>query len=308
MTCGTQNLPLRGDNETRPILDNGSLSNENDGVFRALLRLQTETDENLRLHFETTTERKKYTSPLIQNEIIDVIGGLIQKRIVNEITDNSDCFSILADETQDITTIEQLSLCLRYTVGGSVVENFVGFKDLYEDFELDFDALNSDEVPEPKLTGKKIGSAIVEMVESLGLDINKCCGQGYDGARVMSSELAGASGYILEKNPRALYTHCVAHCLNLAVIDSCKQQDIRNMMGTIREVSSFFNASAKRNKILKGAIAHIFTEEGVQRSLTRLCETRWVERHECLQTFLRLLSAIRLALDMVGFACFFFIC
>ena len=75
---------------------------------------------------------------------------------MNEITDNSDCFSILADETQDITTIEQLSLCLRYTVGGSVVENFVGFKDLYEDFELDFDALNSDEVPEPKLTGQKL--------------------------------------------------------------------------------------------------------------------------------------------------------
>ena len=131
------------------------MSNENDGVFRALLRLQTETDENLRLHFETATERKQYTSPLIQNEIIDVIGGLIQKRIVNEVKDNSDCFSILADETQDITTIEQLSLCLRYTVGDSVVENFVGFKDLYEDFELDFDALNSDEVPEPKLTGKK---------------------------------------------------------------------------------------------------------------------------------------------------------
>jgi len=36
-------------------------------------------------------------------------------------------YSIIVDETTDVSNEEQVSLCLRYVAGGGTVETFVGF-------------------------------------------------------------------------------------------------------------------------------------------------------------------------------------
>lgn len=69
-------------------------------------------DEVLRNHLESMTLNAIYTSPSIQNEIINIIHSFITKQIVEEV--NNACgFSILADETTDVSHIEQLTLCVR---------------------------------------------------------------------------------------------------------------------------------------------------------------------------------------------------
>ena len=55
--------------------------------------------------------------------------------------------------------------------------------------------------------------------------------QGYDGASVMSGHCSGVQTRIREVAPQAIYTHCNAHCLNLALVDSVK---------AVREASEFF--------------------------------------------------------------------
>ena len=45
--------------------------------------------------------------------------------------------------------------------------------------------------------------------------------QGYDGASTMSGVKAGVQAKIQEKQPKALYTHCAGHSLNLAILNSC---------------------------------------------------------------------------------------
>ncbi|CAN7978385.1 unnamed protein product [Ixodes persulcatus] len=62
------------------------------------------------------------------------------------------------------------------------------------------------------------------------------CGQGYDGAASMSGHLNGVQVIILETVPRALYVHCSAHSLNLALLHSCKLPSIRNCLGTMSSV------------------------------------------------------------------------
>jgi len=57
-------------------------------------------------------------------------------------------------------------------------------------------------------------------------------------------------------------------------------------MGIIKEVLSFFNTSSKRSFVLKNCL------KGFKRSITGLCETRWVERHECIFEFQMCLSEI----------------
>jgi len=50
-------------------------------------------------------------------------------------------------------------------------------------------------------------------------------------------------------------------------------QYVRNCIGVIKEVISFFHVAAKRNFVLKNNLSHRATLSG-------LCETRWIERHD----------------------------
>ena len=55
----------------------------------------------------------------------------------------------------------------------------------------------------------------------------------------------------MQKHPKAIYTHCFAHCLNLCLNDASKVQQVRNTLGIVQEISAFFHVSAKRSYILR---------------------------------------------------------
>jgi hypothetical protein len=68
----------------------------------------------------------QWTSPRIQNELIEIVLDKVQQRIASDVR-SSEQFSIIIDETPDISKSEQVSLCLRYVCAGETVETFVGF-------------------------------------------------------------------------------------------------------------------------------------------------------------------------------------
>jgi len=67
-------------------------------------------------------------SSVIQNEIIDVIGNLVIKKIVERVK-LAKYYSILCDETTDVFTLEQMTYCVRYVDVTTWVirEDFLGF-------------------------------------------------------------------------------------------------------------------------------------------------------------------------------------
>ena len=86
-----------------------------------------------------------------------------------------------------------MSLCVRYVSEGKIKEEFLCFVDLYdENFEIVFESLSVGEIIESKMTGKKIGEAISNLLTGIGLDLDECVGQGFDGAAVMSSCSVGS--------------------------------------------------------------------------------------------------------------------
>ncbi|CAB3225866.1 unnamed protein product [Arctia plantaginis] len=164
--CGTHDLPLRG--------------KENDeGVFRDLLKLKIDSgDEILRKHLEKGHKNAQYTSPKIQNEILNICGVLIREKLVDDVKAAS-AYSILADETADISGKEQLSIGLRYydQKEKNVKEEFIGFVELQ------------------KMDAQTIATEINGFINALNIDVNKCVGQGYDGCATMAGKDGGVQKY-----------------------------------------------------------------------------------------------------------------
>ena len=168
-------------------------------------------------------DNAKYTSPSIQNEIISLCES---EKILESIPKY---WSLMADETQDISTSEQVSFCVHYVnAGNEICEEFSGF------------------IKISKRDAETIAEAIVSTIQQWGLDMSCLVGQGYDGASVMSSSNNGVQAKVKVLYPNATYVHCRSHVLNLAISSGCTAvASIRNLFDSIHKLTWFLSGSAK---------------------------------------------------------------
>ena len=104
----------------------------------------------------------------------------------------------MMDETTDVPNREQVTLVFR-----SVSGNF----DVYEDF------LSLYTVPSiHSMTLKKV---IDDCLCRLKIPYSKVRGQCYDGASTMSGARSRVAKLVMDEEPRAVYTHCYGHSINL---------------------------------------------------------------------------------------------
>ena len=95
---------------------------------------------------------------------------------------------------------------------------------------------------------KTIVTALKEVMVALNLDIHRLRGQCYDGASTMSGAKSGVAKQILEEEPRAFYTHCYGHALNLAASDTIKGDSVlKNAMDTVHELCKLIMFSPKHD-------------------------------------------------------------
>ncbi|XP_011410008.1 PREDICTED: zinc finger MYM-type protein 1-like [Amphimedon queenslandica] len=119
---------------------------------------------------------------------------------------NATYFSILADETRDVSKQEQMSFVIRYVSvsNHSIQERFLTFV---------------------HATGLDASSLTQYIKDTLALyDLNPLCivSQSYDGASVMSGRCREVQTRVREFAPHAVYIHCHGHIFNLVLIDSIK--------------------------------------------------------------------------------------
>ena len=53
------------------------------------------------------------------------------------------------------------------------------------------------------------------------------------------------------KYPLAIYVHCKAHVLNLALVHSSNQSNVTDMFETVQQIAVYIGASAKRLEIFQ---------------------------------------------------------
>ena len=86
-----------------------------------------------------------------------------------------------------------------------------------------------------------ISVAIENVFSDTGLSFDNLVDKTYDGGSVMSEEDGGVQAKIREGAPKAIYTHCYAHRLNLFIV-SCAP--------ALGDVSHFFNVENRLYKFM----------------------------------------------------------
>lgn len=288
---GRQNIPLRGHRDYGRIMPN-TLSEINEGNFREILRFRANSgDQTLKNHLETSSSTSMYISNTIQNQIIEICGLEILDKIVTKIK-KSKFYSIVFDETTDISHKSQMTLVIRYLENKEIKEDFVGFLDCFSQLDdSDSEVASQCLHTEQKLTGKVLAELVLVMLKKYGLSLSNCVGIGTDTCSVMLSDQKGAVAELQKYLPQAIKSPCLSHSLNLSISKSNNVQDIRNCVGIMKETIHFFNASPKRFSVLLNT--------GDQR-LKKLCETRWTERHESVLRFKNNIEHVVNALQIIS--------
>lgn len=289
---GRQNIPFRGHRDYGELkMDTSSVYNE--GNFREMLRFWVQSgDTNLENHLKTASSRATYISKNTQNELIKCCGDEITETPLKNIQ-KAKFFSVVFDETTDISNISQMSLIIRHVQqeGRKFVpyEDFVRFVDLYA--QISKQNKDKSEIPEPKMTGKCLGSIVLETLKELNIDVTNCLGITTDGCSLMVSEKCGAVTTIKQEAKNAVYSPCQNHMLNLSIAQASRLPNVRNAVGIMKRVISFFFDSPKKSVILRNVLGY---------DLEGLFETRWIERHEGVLQFRLAIAKIIQALDMIS--------
>ena len=280
--CGRLGLPLRGhrdDSKYQPEVGQYSTTG-NVGDFVESLNFRVrDGDYNLESHLKDCGKNRSYISKTSQSKIIKCCGEVISDEIIEEMK-KSKFYSIIADEAADSSHKEQLSLVLRFVDSSmNIREEFLSF--LHCKWGL---------------SGEQLSKLIIDALNDLTLSVDDCRGQGYDGAGAVAGHINGLAAHILRHNPKALYTHCFSHRLNLSICDMLSILEVNKMLKHVSDVANFINVSQTRNIPFATKVkeSDINTKKA---KLLSVCKTRWVERVDGLDTFQELFVPVVQTLD-----------
>lgn len=239
-----------------------------DGNFLSQVKLLAHYDDVMKQIVDMPSGSITYLSPTIQNQLIQCLGEKLRIELISKIN-SSPFYSIMLDTTQDITKIDQLSIIIRHVciirnenqhpINFNISETFLGFYDLKDH------------------SAEGMTDQVMNILREMNIPIQKCYGQGYDGASVMSGVYNGVQSRIKRIQPHAEYVHCASHNLNLVVNDCVSGcSEVSSFFENLQRIYTFFGNSINRWDLLSS-----FTSES-EITLKRLNPTRWSGRLQSL--------------------------
>ena len=180
----------------------------------------------------------------------------------------------MANETTDASNREQFTVIIRRASEDlQVDEEFIG---LYQTSTTD---------------AATLAALIKDVFMRLNVSMKKLCGQCFDGASAMSGYRTGVAKLISDIEPRAVFTHCYGHALNLAANDTLKQSKLmKDVLDTSREITKLIKYFPRREGIF------MKLKESLPASSTGirvLCPTRWTVRADTLSSIISNYEALQ---------------
>ncbi|KAL5562178.1 hypothetical protein UlMin_031925 [Ulmus minor] len=271
-----QGLAFRGHDESE--------DSTNQGNFLELLNFLADHNEEVRVvALKNAPENLRLTSPKIQKDIRYHKSTKTINVIIRDMGDAA--FSILVDESRNVSIKEQMVVMFRYVnKKGYVIESFIGIEYV------------------ANTTTVSLKTAIDKLFSKHGLSISRLRGQGYDGASNMSGEFNGLKTIIMKENECAFFVHCFAHQLQLALMGVAKKHG--TFFIVVSNVVNIVRASSKRCDILREKQAlkviealksgELSSGKGLNQEIgiKRPCDTRWGTHFGTLVSFITMFSSI----------------
>ncbi|XP_075675265.1 uncharacterized protein LOC142644566 [Castanea sativa] len=159
-------LAFRGHDESQGSSDKGN--------FLELLQFLGDHNESINEVMQNSWKNCKLTHPDIQKDMVNAIAHETSKAIIEDL--GNGFFSILVDESRDISVKEQMTFVLRYVnKQGIIIERFLGI------------------VHVASTTALLLKCAIEGLLCEHNLSLLRLRGQGYDGASNMQVTVVGGS-------------------------------------------------------------------------------------------------------------------
>ncbi|XP_070573799.1 uncharacterized protein C17orf113-like [Ptychodera flava] len=217
-----------------------------------------------------TSYRSHTTAEELQQACADAIKANII--IVRNIR-NSDFFSLLTDESTDISVSGRLVLYIRsVTDEFDVRSNFVGNLHLVEK------------------DSSAITDKLCETLKQNGFETTRMVGLGSDGASVMVGHKNGVSAKLKGLNPFLLNVHCIAHRLALCTSQAAATVDyLKEYKNILTSLFYYFKASSLRSSRLREVEIML---ESPQLKVKEIHEVRWFAFYDALQTVFRSWNAL----------------
>ncbi|CAN6694897.1 unnamed protein product [Malus baccata var. baccata] len=258
-------------NRPRTCGHDESDTSNNRGNYLELLQFLADHDEKIKeVVLKNAPGNLKLIAPSIQKDIVNSCAFETIKAIMKEVKE-SKFFSIMVDESRDISTKEQMTVILRYADNkGQVIERFVGVQHVTE------------------TTSSKLKVSIDEFLKLHDLSYSNLRGQGYDGASNMRALVA-----VTKKNSDVGAFFTLTNSLVNVVGCLCKRRD------ALRE---------KQQENLMKAIENDCLETGQglnqETSLKRAGDTRWNSHYGALISLITMFSSVVDVLDMIVEDCY----
>ncbi|XP_022843312.1 zinc finger MYM-type protein 1-like [Olea europaea var. sylvestris] len=235
----------------------------------------------------------KLTSPDVQKDIVNACAIETINVIIKYVGDS--LFSILVDESCDVSMKEQMSIVLRYVDNsGHVNERFIGIEHV------------------TSTTALSLKAAIDKVFSRYNLSMSRLRGQGYDGASNMQGKFNGLKTLILKEGPCAFYIHFFAHQLQVALVAVTKKNiPITNFFLVVGNVINTVGTSSKRCDLLREKQLDFIVEAlekgeilsgrglNQETTLQRSGDTRWSSHYNSLVSLLAMFSSVLDVLAMI---------
>ena len=215
------------------------------------------------------------TSPSIQHKLIKIAAFQVQNEILKRIIENG-FYTILVDEARSFKQ-EQMTICVRFVnaLDLNVEERIVGFVNCSK-----------------KADTVAIYINIKFFLQKCGIYELWIVAQGYDSAAVMSRSKNGVQSKIRKDHPSAVYIHCMAHKLNLVLVEACKVNRMINSFFLTLETIDCFFAQPMNHEAFKEAQRSL----GIKPEIGMISDTRWAYRYKNVasskKSFLPLLKVL----------------
>lgn len=193
------------------------------------------------------------------NKLTEVRKNIIQERISNEVC-QAKYYSIQVDSTQDISSIDQFSIVVRYVHNEHIYERLLSV------------------LPSNDNTGQGLFNLVTDILHHHKIDPKKCISDSTDGAASYHAQYNGLQRKLTDMvggDGQHIHIWCYAHILNLVMIETTKCcVPAISFFNLIQNVANFIKSSYKRMAVWKNVFENQIGPEKMKR-LKLIGETRW---------------------------------